>query len=35
MNIMEHFTDMIFVYAVIIGSLVAIAFVYVKKRRRQ
>ncbi|MFC0523672.1 EYxxD motif small membrane protein [Pontibacillus salicampi] len=34
MNIMEYLTDMTFVIATIIGSIVAILFIYIQKRKK-
>lgn len=33
MNIAEYLTDMTFVLALIIGSIVAILFIYIRKRK--
>ncbi|WP_337193966.1 EYxxD motif small membrane protein [Pontibacillus yanchengensis] len=34
LNITEYLTDMTFVIATIIGSIVAIAFIYIHKKRK-
>ncbi|WP_395940542.1 EYxxD motif small membrane protein [Bacillus sp. HMF5848] len=31
----EYLTDMIFVYATLIGSIIAILYVYIRKRKNQ